>query len=44
MTDEWIVQVFPDPRILPGILCDRAFPVPVTVPVFPAGTGGYRFP
>ena len=44
MRDERIVQVLPDAVIIPGILCDRAIPVPVTVPVFPAGFGRYRFP
>jgi hypothetical protein len=42
MTDERIVQVLPGAGIIPGILCCRAFPV--TVPVFPAGSGRYHLP
>jgi hypothetical protein len=44
MRDERTVDVLPDAGIRPGILSDRAFPVPVTVPVFPAGSRGNRFP
>jgi hypothetical protein len=44
MRDEKTAQILPDTGIVPGILIDRTFPVRVTVPVFPVGTGGKRFP